>query len=875
MILFAELLVAGAALAQGELDFLFGDETAEPSPAAAATPSPTPVAPEAAPEVSAPPQPASPEADAAGASPTPVPPEATPAPADAPPPAASVPRRRAIEEVIVTAQKSEESLRDVPISMTVMDGEFLVEQNVTDYRDLALYAPNAHVDPGNGLFPDINVRGFGSALSNKAFEQSVGLAIDGIPYGRAAYFQGALFDVERVEVLRGPQGTLFGKNTTAGLFNVTLRKPTDELEGYGAVEIGELNRRRFEGAIGGPVVAGLVNFRLSAVSEERDGLVRNTTSQVVPGANETMNRRDRLGFRAQLGFPDLLGASFNLLYEHVDADFFGIGWEAALIPEQTIEFYENYDPRFDRRPGNHRGSVDHDESNENPIDTFVATGRYAIGPWEIDAVGGYSFLKVRSFIDDDFGPAPMIWNTSFDDDPQTTFEIRLGSPSLAGFLGLGDVFGFLPGDSDFIAGFFFQQRDIVDSELGITLNVPVLGQFAAANNSPPGTPLRPIEEFQDTTVDIPGFGMIPSTGEGLEEATMFFNQETTSLAGFLQTDWRLTHQWTLQYGMRLAEESKKADWDRQFTQGTGAAFTALGGEEFTASRERSEFAFTPKVALRYDWTDEVNAYGTWGLGFKAGGFNEQTFNDEDESLSFAAEEAEAWEIGSRLLLLDGTATVNLALFWEEIANFQVLTLPPNSVATTVVNAGEARARGVELDSMWLATDWLTLIGTLAFNDSEFLSFVFGQCSFDRSDTDGNGDGRCDVTGEPLFRTPKWQAALLANTRTPLASFPGLAGASLPWLPGIDLTAGFKAEWQDVQYLERTYDERVRQSPFFRFGADLGLANAAQGWSAKVAVENLTDEDTYVLRRDVPLGGGNFYQLPEPPRLFFATFRLAF
>ncbi|MGH7897199.1 MAG: TonB-dependent receptor domain-containing protein, partial [Candidatus Binatia bacterium] len=233
----------------------------------------------------------------------------------------------------------------------------------------------------------------------------------------------------------------------------------------------------------------------------------------------------------------------------------------------------------------------------------------------------------------------------------------------------------------------------------------------------------------------------------------------------------------------------------------------------------------------------------------------------------------AWEVGARMRFLDDAATLNVTLFRQDVTDFQVLTLPPNSVATTVVNAGEARSQGLELDALWLPASWLTIGGALAFNDSEFLSFVFGQCSFDRPDTDGNGDGRCDVTGQPLFRTPKWKSTLVGNARTPAQSIVGLRSVAL--LDGVDLLGGLTFEYQDVQYLERTFDPRVRQAPFFRFGTNLGFASSRHGWSARVVVENLTDEPTSVLIRDVPLGGGNFAKIPEPQRLVFASVRWEF
>ncbi len=782
--------------------------------------------------------------------------------------------RRVVEEILVTAQKAEQNIRDVPISMTVLDDEFIAERAITDYRDLSQYAPSARIDPGTGVFPDVNVRGFGSALSNKAFEQSVGLNIDGIPYGRTAYFQGPLFDLERVELLRGPQGTLFGKNTTAGLLNLVSKKPTDELTGFVHAELGELERRRFEAAIGGPIVPNVVNFRIAGLSDQRDGLLGNTTARVVPEANERMADRDRKGVRAQLGFPDLLGANLVVGYERAEFDYLGVGWEFILVPENVRAFYRQYDPRTDFDPDNLVGSVDLAEFNRNQSDTVVANASYDLAGWRLDAVGGYSLLKVAGLYDLDFGPSPMLFNPTSDDNPQTTAEIRATSPSLPGLLGLARFFGLDLGTTDLTLGLLYQRRGIDDDLVNLAFNLPVVAQFAAVNRAPAGTPVPDLSSFVGPAIQVGNLGILDTTG-GIASTTMVFNQTTRSIAGFAQMDWHVIPRWTLQYGMRLTDESKEADWNRTVSQPSGSALLALGAEGFTASRSRSEFAFTPKVSLRHDWTDDVNFYASWTEGFKAGGFNAQAFNDNSaDALQYAPEKATAWELGMRAWLLGGAAALNLALFRETIEDLQVLTVPPNSVDTSVVNAGKARAQGIELDAIWLPTSWLTLSGGLAFNDSEFLDFRFGQCSFDRPDTDGNGDGQCDVTGEPLTRTPKWMSTLVGSLRFPAESIASFV-APEQLVRGIDLIGGGTFQYQDVQYVDRALDERGRQSPFFRFGANAGFGSLEQGWSARVVVENLTDIDTAYLVRDAALGQGIFLRIPEPGRLVFGSFRWSF
>ena len=785
-------------------------------------------------------------------------------------PGPAPPRERVIEEIIVTAQKREQSLRDVPISMSVLDDEFLDQGNVTDYQDLSRFVPNFVVDNASS-FPDLRVRGLGSQLNNKAFEQAVGLSIDGIPYGRSHYFIGPLFDVDRVEVLRGPQGSLFGKNTTAGLLNVTTKRPTGELTGFIDGELGELDRRRFEAGIGGPIVERIVDFRLSGILDERDGIIANTTHAVAPGANETMNGRKRKGVRAQLGFPDLFGTDLVVSYEKVNVDLFGTGFELLSAPPGAVAFFREWDPRADVTPGNFVGSLDGPEFAAISLDTVVANATHNIGDWRIDGTAGHSAASFESFGDVDINPAPMIYIKSFDRNPQTTFELRLSSPPLPGFFGLDRPFDLTLGSSDFTAGFFWQSREVADSSFSVAFNTPVLAQFLAYQNA--GGPAGAVDEFIGPAVPVGDIGVFDTT-ESIEEGTLFFDQSQTALAGFGQLTWRPIDRWALQYGMRVSSERKRAHWNRVTTQGSGVILAAVNQEEFMLDLSLSEFAVTPEASLTWDWTEQVSLYARWANGFKAGGFNEFALND-DQQIQFDTETSTSWELGTKTSLLGGAANLNLGLFWQHVTDLQVLTILPDELVPQVLNAGEARVRGVEADATWLLTDWATLRGASAFTDSEFLEFPFGTCTQDRPNTDGDEDDRCDQTGQPFFRSPKWTTALTGAVHVPFSSLLGPARPGLlPW-DGIELIGSLTGEYRDVHFVSDTFDPRTRQPSFFRFDGSLGFGDPAEGWSLRVVAENLTNQDVKTIIREIPLGDANFTQRLEAPRLVFGSFRWAF
>src|SRR5581483_5178810 len=249
-------------------------------------------------------------------------PETVPVPSSdkAPPPATDAPQEKyKFEEVVVTAQKVKQSARDVPISMSVMSDKFVAEKGIVDIVQAMQYVPNVKIASG-GFFAAPQARGFSFNNNNKAFESPLGIAFDGIPYTNTTYFNSGLFDIQRVEVLRGPQGTTFGKNTTAGLVSIVTADPTPNFSSVVTVQAGQIGRRHYEGAIAGPIVSDVVEFRVAYIYDKRDGFVKNTAKDESPDAIDPMRGYDHKGYRAKLKFPDLFGTDLKLSYESVDLD---------------------------------------------------------------------------------------------------------------------------------------------------------------------------------------------------------------------------------------------------------------------------------------------------------------------------------------------------------------------------------------------------------------------------------------------------------------------------------------------------------------------------------------------------------------------------
>lgn len=757
---------------------------------------------------------------------------------------------RVIEEIIVSAQKRDEAIQDVPISMSVVTDEFMAEQGITDIQGAMRHVPNMEISPTGDELDPFSVaprcRGITVGTAQKGFEPPCALAVDGIPYTQLQYFQAALFDLKRIEVLRGPQGTTFGKNSTAGLVHLITKGPTDEFTGHVVVQSGGFNRRRLEGAVGGALLPGLLNFRLAGMSEEQDGFFKNTTAQVEPEAVKRPGSQDRQAFRAKLGFPNLWGSQLMLSFEHADLGAVGVGAEFSDVPPDLMSFLRSADPNADFTEGNYVVSEDTPEEVQIEIETFQAEWNYNLFGWDIDALAAHSELD-QTKTSGEGVPVPGVAVKSSDVNPTMTFEARAFSPSLPGLFGLQELFGWNLGHSNLLAGGFYQQRKIEDSEYTITLGHRSVAGIVLFG---PGGGLPDINLFPLPTD--------PTTGETFESSTVFFNQNAETIAGFAQFQWHLRERWMLQYGMRLSEEKKQAKWDVNLSD-PAPILRATGWQEFKAQKSIREFQFQPKVTLNYEPIDDISLFAHWARGFKGGGFNAAATRGEDDQgsvtggnvatpLSFDPEVATEWGLDAKMRLLDGTMQLNVSLFRMEFEDFQVLTRvrDPNTnlvIAIIAVNAAKVRAQGIEADLSYRPVYWLTLIGALGVNETKYIDFPIGPCPAGEEDTEGD-DPRCDQSGRPLPFSPKINSTLTLNVRYPLR-FLGLENT--------DITAGTTVEYVDEQFLDEALTPELSQASFVKVAANIGLSNQTQGWSFQIIGQNLTDELTFYRKSTSGIG----------------------
>jgi|GEM_PF-1332863 len=778
------------------------------------------------------------------------------------------PARRQLEEIVVTAQKREQAIQDVPISMTALSGDFLKEQGVSDVSEALGMVPNASIDAA-GFFAAPRVRGFTFNNNNKSFEPPVGMAIDGVPHTRIPYFLAALFDLQRMEVLRGPQGTSFGKNTTAGLIHLISNPPTPEPEGSLTVEYGELERQRIEAAFGGPLMDG-VNVRIAGLLDRRDGFIRNTTAEYVDAADPWLKSRDRTGLRATVAFEDLFGSRLVIGAESYTLFDGGAALETIQVGPNFTAAMRRYDPDADVIPGNWVASLDLPDFRDISIRRYRAQWEADLGDWSLVAIGAHAVMDQTLSLDTDFTPAEALNGSGGDHSPMRYGEFRVTAPPLSGLFGLGNW-----GESDFLAGVTWSRRAILDNAFVFGLNTVPFADLllAAALDSQAGVVdpssltgllgALPI----DTTSDVAGF----------EEMNQFFEQRSEAASVYAHAKWQFTPTWAVELGGRYTQEEKEGYWDVSFTTPSAVVLTLVGAEEFTAVRERDESNFQPKVSLNWQPTDAFSSFLHWEKGFKGGGFNAFAFREgtsdvgfEDDDLEFEEEIAENIGLDFKLWLLDRTANLNISFFRQTAKDFQVLIRenPPGTIGlgtSRVVNAEEALSQGIEADFLWLATNWLTVNASLGVLDTEFVKFLDGECPVGQSDPDDDGDPdnpRCNQSGKSFPFAPRWSGALSLRTNTP---FSLLAGASL--------SVGVTMEYEASQLLDVDLDEAKRQGAYTQYKADIGLRDEARGWSVRIVGENLTNTVSHIRYGDV--FEGVVVGSQRQPRLVYLQFAQEF
>ena len=605
-----------------------------------------------------------------------------------------------LEEVVVTAQKRVQSLQDVPIAVSVTSGEQLENFAVGGMEELSTSIPNVTIAQ-NATQDSITIRGIGSG-ANHGFEQSVGMFIDGVYFGRGRSSRSPFLDVERVEVLKGPQGVLFGKNTIAGAVNITTRKPTEEFEGM-------VEGQYFEGdnsygvtaSVSGPLTDKLAG-RLVAKYHNADGFVENlTVGGDEPETEETVVRGS-LAWSAT----DRLQVDLKAEASSYDVD----GRHMQMVEGGPVRaLYEAVDPNYEQR-------LDYRRSVNNPIfgrdfDYTDAENATATISYDFDRVRLVSITAYTGYDYENNIPANFAANIETaakryrEDHSQYSQELRLESA--------GD------GALEYIAGVYYQSEEIDHLQYF---------DFDTLQGIADGFPLPPF----------------------LGRQTFDLVQDTDSFAAFGQLTWHFSDRLRASLGLRYTRDEKDLDFAR-ITTGQ------LPFPSYTVNDSRTDSDTTPSINVQYDLGEHSMLYASFSQGFKSGGFDFESGGEFDE------ETVDAWELGIKSRLAGGSVELNAALFRSEFSDLQVAAWNGTSFVTS--NAAEATTQGVEIDGRWqISDDWL-LWGAVGFLDAEYDDFPDAVCTAAQqvrhAEETGLSPASCtqDLSGKVLQFSPEWAGTL--------------------------------------------------------------------------------------------------------------------
>ena len=725
-------------------------------------------------------------------------------------------RSAILEEVIVTARKRAESLQNVPVSIIALGDEKLDDLGLQTLESVSAYVPGVTIGEAV-VSTNLFVRGIGSGV-NQGFEQSVGVYVDGIYMGRGFQTRAPFLDLERIEILKGPQGTLFGKNTIAGALNIVTAKPTDQFEGeVTALYEPDHGEGALTAVVSGPL-SDTLSARLAARASTLDGYMKNTLS------GEKDPREDDRVVRASLRWTPTDRLEVNTRFETGSFDVDGRVSQALSLDAATLALFQGFDPQADgifneRRSLGGEHPLFAAEFNHAEVDNFVTTIDYSLGDHTLTSVTGYSAYDYHEVAEGDFTPLDTANQDTVQDFEQWSQEVRLSSPDDRPFR--------------YIVGLYYQKAELdsvirVDIDLRDLLGAPIIG---SRHNT--------------------------------------FLHDAETFAAFFEASLDFGDRWTLNAGLRYSDEEKSV-WKRQVSAelGTdipdpGSLLFILGWVNHTLEDKRSESQAAPSVSLQFDATENIMTYVSASKGFKGGGYDEARADGDPDLFEYEEETVVSVEAGAKMTLLHGAATLNAAVFHSNFEDLQVSTF--EGINFIVGNAAEATTQGLELDGSWRATDSLTLAGALTVLDAEYDSFPGAACYANQTEAEGCVGRRQDLAGGKLQFAPDLSANLNAEYAATLGN-------------SMQISARIDLNYSDDILLanDNDPDPAQSQSSYVTVDARVALAGADDQWEVAVIGRNLTDKLIRSWANDLPVvTNNNYFAHLDRPRNIAVQFRYSF
>lgn len=756
-----------------------------------------------------------------------------------------------LEELLVTAHKREQNLRDVPAPLSLLSGEKIDSAHITTTEKLSDYIPSLSITQ-TGIGSSIAIRGISSGV-NQGFEQSVGLFVDGIHFGRAQLSRAPLLDIERVEVLRGPQSILFGKNTTAGAISITTAKPGEDAQSnLSLLYEPEHGERDIRVVVSSPI-SEQFGLRIALLDSVMDGYMTNTTLGRKEPSSENRVVRATVSWQDDhwLGLLKLESGSFDSSGRNIEVIKPVFNTQVPPGPNNQpppaiaySDVLQQLQPGYilDTRQDFSR-QANGDTSLNSTQNITLNLERY-LGEHHFTAISAYNSYHYDEHCDCDFVGTPGFTIDSREKYRQVSQELRLSSAP--------------DRPLNYIGGLFWQSSRLHFHD-AINLD----------NNSLIATALRP--QLGDAAKLLYG----ASTQRD-------FAQDTDIAAIFLQATWQMNEQLRALIGGRYTHESKTAKRHLYHVTPAGTplpqgsandsynrVWSVFRVEPHQIDGERSESAFTPAFTLQYDTRASNMLYLSYSTGFKSGGFDVRAnaapryaggiYPHLEGTWEFADEKARNIEVGGKFLFGDGRAELNLAAFRSQFTDMQTSQFD-GALTFNVTNAGEARVQGIEADSRWAISDPLLLRANVAYLDFNYVRFPNASCYFGQADNQPPfGDGLCDASGKRREFTPKWKGNLGLDHQLALGNHLTL-GSSLDII------------YSSAYLTSPSLDPNIAQPAYYKINARIALSDSQNQWELALVGKNLNDEAIVTYANGLPIStlltrntSTAYYAMYERPR----------
>ena len=668
------------------------------------------------------------------------------------------------DEIIVTARRRDETAQDIPVAVSVVGGDQIDNTGSFNVGRLQQLTPTLQFYSSNPRNTSVNIRGIGVpfGLTNDGIEQGVGIYVDDVYYSRVASATFDFLDVAQIEVLRGPQGTLYGKNTTAGAINITTRQPSFNLEGRAEVSIGNLGFKQVKAAVGGPLSDSLA-ARVAVSGTGRRGTIFNVASNTWINAQDNLGLRGQLLWRPNNSLDVTLSGDFSVQNPECCAQIYvrtGATQRAVARQYAALAAAQNYQV-ISTNPFDRVTDVDAELNARNELGGAALKVKWDIGEGTLTSVTAWRYWDWVPANDRDFTGLPI---TTKSNNPsqqeQYTQEFRYARG--------GERFDFL------IGAFAYHQKIRTQ---GIQVQGPAASRWlltgALAND--------------------------PSVLDNLT-ARNDIRLDNSSAAIFGQLSWKPLDGLTVQPGFRVNYDKKDGLYDSVVTNGAGQLVTfastdprivaqrgVLAPQRFEATF--SDWNFSYDLTASYELAPDILAYATYAKSFKSGGINLNGVpNDAAGNPILAAavvkpESVNHYELGIKTQFLDRTATLNFAAFRTDIADYQALVTNGQLgvLRGYLANAEKVRTQGLEVDFSLRPSERFNVYLNGTYVDAKYNRFSDAPCPPELSGggtgtpiaapgVPGNSPANCDISGQRIPGVSKWSFSYGGEVNTPTSIF---------------------------------------------------------------------------------------------------------